>query len=120
MSGYNDDISGLSDSRLIERFYQVLGDIRVYEAQLESENRRRQRSQKVFRGTLLNFVGLVAAVPTGGVTLVLCAAGMLDWADAIVDDAKAINQQMALRRAYNEEFALLSELREELRRRGLA
>jgi hypothetical protein len=58
-------------------------------------------------------------VPTGGFSLLLCAGGLLDWADALVEDAKVMNDQLRYQRIYLEKQAFLAHVAAELERRGL-
>ncbi len=113
------DIGQLPPGDLVALSRELAAEIRGYGRLIETDETTRKRTRRILRGTMLNFVGLAAAVPTGGLSLVLCAAGLLDWADGLVDDAKAMNEQLELRRIYLEKQVFLTHVEAELKRRGL-
>lgn len=118
MRGYP-DIHSLSDVELVALSGELAAEIRGIGKLIESEAAVRKRTRKILRGTVFNFVGLAAAAPTGGLSLVLCAAGLFDWADGLVDDARAMNEQLENQRIYLEKEAFLAHVQAELKRRGL-
>lgn len=113
------DIGTLPDGELIALTRELGAELRGIAALIEPAQATRKRTRKLLRGTALNFAGLAAAVPTGGISLLLCAGGLLDWADALVEDANAMNGQLRYRRIYLEKQAFLAHVQAELKRRGL-
>jgi hypothetical protein len=73
-----------------------------------------ERNKRLARGTLLNVAGLALAVPTGGISAILCVIGLWDWADAIVDDAAAANREIELRKERREIEILLAATEQKL------
>jgi hypothetical protein len=113
------DIGALPDGELVLLTRELGAELRGVAALIEPAHVTRKRTRRLLRGTALNFAGLAAAVPTGGISLLLCAGGLLDWADALVEDANAMNDQLRYRRIYLEKQAFLAHVQAELKRRGL-
>lgn len=109
----------LSDTALVALSGELAAEVRILRKQVESEAAIRKRTRKILAGTVFNFVGLAAAAPTGGLSLVLCAAGLFEWADGLVEDARAMNEQLENRRIYLEKQAFLAHVQAEMKRRGL-
>jgi len=114
------DIHLLPDVELVALSRELAAELRGIARLLESEAAARKRTRRILRGTVFNFVGLAAAAPTGGLSLILCAAGLFDWADGLVDDARAMNEQLWNQRAYLEKEEFLAHVRAELEKRGLS
>ena len=113
------DIGALPDGELVSLARELGAELRGIAALIEPAEATRKRKRKLLRGTALNFAGLAAAVPTGGFSLLLCAGGLLDLADAFVEDAKVMNDQLRYQRIYLEKQAFLAHVAAELERRGL-
>jgi hypothetical protein len=113
------DIGTLPDGELVSLARELGAELRGIAALIEPTQATRKRTRKLLRGSVLNFVGLAAAVPTGGFSLLLCAGGLLDWADTLVEDAKVMNDQLRYHRIYLEKQAFLAHVAAELERRGL-
>jgi hypothetical protein len=113
------DIGALPDGELVSLARELGAELRGIAALIEPAEATRKRTRKLLRGTALNFAGLAAAVPTGGFSLLLCAGGLLDLADALVEDAKVMNDQLRYQRIYLEKQAFLAHVAAELERRGL-
>ena len=60
--------------------------------------RRAKRLRKVFRGVVLTVAGILFAAQTGGVTLLLCVAGVADIIDVLEEDAAALRLQSPVAR----------------------
>ncbi len=95
MKGYPQDIGALPDDALVALARELGADLRADAAHIEPEQAARKRTRKLLRGAVLNFTGLAAAGPTGGLSLLLCAGGLLDWADALVEDAESHERPVA-------------------------
>jgi hypothetical protein len=113
------EIGALPDGELVSLARELGAELRGIAALIEPTQATRKRTRKLLRGSVLNFVGLAAAVPTGGFSLLLCAGGLLDWADTLVEDAKVMNDQLRYHRIYLEKQAFLAHVAAELERRGL-
>jgi hypothetical protein len=86
----------------------------LLEAQIESRAETRKRTFRLIRGTALNVAGFALAEPTGGWSVLVCAVGLWDWADALGEDARIMNQQIAIRRRVDELKRRLDDIQSEL------
>jgi hypothetical protein len=111
------DIKVLSDLELRSLHHDLVVEIAVARSQIEPKSQRRKRTIRVVRGAVVNFAGLLFAVPTNGVSLLVCIVGFTDWAEAIAEDAEAMNRQIELERLRREQETLLAEILAELERR---
>jgi hypothetical protein len=100
---------------VLENAVAALGrEIARKEGELDALPGSTKRTIRVARGTLLNLAGLALAVPTGGLSAILCAAGLWDWAEGIVEDAAVMNRENELRRGLHALKALLDAAEQEL------
>jgi ribosomal protein L29 len=113
-----EELRDLSDVELKERLRDVRLTIGLLGPQIETRKKRKSRTIKVIRGTVLMAGGFIAAtIDPLGLTLVLF--GGWDWVEGIADDAKATNKDVAMRRKINELNAELDLIEFELRQRNL-
>jgi hypothetical protein len=112
-----DEVRSLSDARLREHLRDLRLEIGLLAPFIEAREERTQRTIKVIRGTVLMAGGLVFATfePAGAILALL---GGWDWIVGISDDAKAMNQNLAMRRKINDLNAELDVIESEFRRRG--
>ena len=87
----------ISDAALDARLQALAIDLAVADANISPPSAARKRSRKVFRGVVLTVAGILFAAQTGGVTLLLCVAGVADIIDVLEEDAAAVRLQARLR-----------------------
>jgi len=95
--GELDDLTSLSGAGLDARLQALAIEIAVAESKIEPPAAGRKRTRKLVRGVALNVFGLVMSVPTGGISLIICAAGVKDMVDVVEEDATVMNMQIRLR-----------------------
>ena len=91
------NLSVISDAALDARLQALSIDLAVADANISSPSAARKRSRKVFRGVVLTVAGILFAAQTGGLTLLLSVAGIVDLIDVLEDDAAAMRLQVRLR-----------------------
>jgi hypothetical protein len=89
----------LSDAALDARLQALAVDLAVAHANISPPSAARKRSRKVFRGVVLTVAGILFAAQTGGLTLLLCVAGVVDLIDVLEEDAATMRLQARARRA---------------------
>ena len=112
------DLTTLSDPELDALFDELKVRIAVTRALLEQRAPSGKKIFRVARSTLLNFVGLALAPPTGGLSALLCVIGLSEWVETIVDDADEYNLAIRLNRERRDQDARLSAFGAEYTRRG--
>jgi len=91
------NFSTISDAELDARLQALTVDIAIAGEKIEPALVARKRSRQVFRGVVLMIAGLLFSAQTGGVTLILCVAGVADLIDVLEEDAAALRLQARLR-----------------------
>ena len=87
----------ISDAALDARLQALAVDLSLADAAISPASTARKRSRKVFRGVVLTVAGILFSAQTGGVTLILCVAGVADIIDVLEEDAAALRVQVRLR-----------------------
>lgn len=87
----------MSDAELDSRLQALSVDLAIANAKLDPGGTTGRRARKVFRGVVLTAAGLLLAAQTGGLTLLLCVAGVVDMIDVFEEDAVAVELQVELR-----------------------
>jgi hypothetical protein len=87
----------ISDAALDSRLQALAVDLALADAAISSDSAARARSRRVFRGVVLTIAGILFAAQTGGVTLLLCVAGVADIIDVLEDDAATLRLQVRLK-----------------------
>lgn len=93
---------------------EMIVEIRMLEDQIETPAQTRRRTFRIVRGTLINVAGFALAAPTGGWSVILCAVGFWEWADALGEDAQVMNRQLEIRRRVNELRRQLSSIKRDM------
>jgi hypothetical protein len=91
------DLSTISDATLDARLQALALELALADSAIPSASDARMRSRKVFRGVVLTVAGILFAAQTGGVTLVLCVAGVADLIDVLEQDAATLRLQVRLK-----------------------
>lgn len=97
VQGTTSDLSALPDAALEARLQALAVDLALADATISPASAARTRTRKVFRGVVLTVAGIVFAAQTGGVTLLLCVAGIADIIDVLEEDAAAMRLQVRLK-----------------------
>jgi hypothetical protein len=97
LQGTTSDLSAISDSALDARLQALAVDLALADANISPASAARKRSRKVFRGVVLTVAGFLFSAQTGGMTLLLCVAGVMDILDVLEEDAAAVRLQVRLR-----------------------
>jgi len=91
------NFSTISDAELDARLQTLTVDLAIAGEKIEPALAARKRSRQVFRGVVLTVAGILFAAQTGGVTLLLCVAGVADIIDVLEDDAATLRLHVRLR-----------------------
>ena len=91
------NFSTISDAALDARLQDLATDLALADAAISPPEAARKRSRKLFRGVVLTVAGLLFAAQTGGVTLLLCVAGVVDIIDVLEEDAATLRLHVRLR-----------------------
>ncbi len=91
------DLSTISDDGLDARLHTLAVELALADAAVAPPSAGRKCARKVFRGVVLTVAGILFAVQTGGLTLLLSVIGVADLIDALEDDAAALRVQGRLR-----------------------
>lgn len=97
LQGTAGDLSTISDAGLDARLQALALELALADAAISPASAARKRSRKVLRGVVLTVAGVLFAAQTGGVTLLLCVAGVADLIDVLEDDAATLRLQVRLR-----------------------
>jgi len=97
LQGTTGDLSVIPDAALDARLQALAVDLALADATISPASAARKRLRKVFRGVVLTVAGLLFSAQTGGVTLLLCVAGVVDIIDVLEEDAAALRLQVRLR-----------------------
>ncbi len=97
VQGVTGDLSMISDAALDARLQALAFDLALADANISPPTAARKRSHKVFRGVVLTVAGILFSAQTGGLTLLLSVAGIVDLIDVLEEDAAAVRLQVRLR-----------------------
>lgn len=91
------ELSTISDVELDARLQALALELALADTTIPPASAARTRARKVFRGVVLTVAGILFAAQTGGVTLLLCVAGVVDLIDVLEEDAVALRLQVQLK-----------------------
>ena len=89
--------SAIVDVELDARLQALAADVAVAGEKIELTSASRKRARQVLRAVVLTVAGILLAAPTGGLTLLLCIAGVTDMIDVLEEDSAAVKLQSRLR-----------------------
>ena len=87
----------VSDAELDSRLQALALELALADAAIPPASDARARARKVLRGVVLTAAGILFAAQTGGVTLLLCVAGVADLIDVLEEDAAGLRLQVRLK-----------------------
>jgi len=90
------NLSAISDAELDIRLQALSVDLAIAGERIEPGPAARKRLRQVFRGVVLTVAGILFAAQTGGLTLLLCVAGVAGMIDVLEEDAAAVKLQFRL------------------------
>jgi hypothetical protein len=108
-----------SDEELDVHLHVLAIDLAIADSRIERPSVTRKRSRKLFRGIALIAGGLLFSGSTGGLTLILCAVGVVDVIDVLEEDTASVKLRAELRGDLERYTGLCGRLAaEKARRRG--
>lgn len=87
----------MSDAELDARLQSLSVDLAMAGEKIEPGLVGCKRARQVLRGVVLTVAGILFAAPTGGLSLLLCVAGVSDMIDVLEEDVAAVKRQTTLR-----------------------
>jgi len=97
VQGTTGELSTISDTALDARLQDLALELALADAAISPASDARTRLRKMLRGVVLTVAGILFAAQTGGVTLLLCVAGVADLIDVLEEDAAALRLQLRLK-----------------------
>jgi len=92
----DDDLAQLTNDELVDLINDLQIEAEALVPFVEDRRAWNRRTIRLVRGTVLTAGGFFGAT-FDPISLLLVLLGFIDWLEAIVDDARALNQQLTLR-----------------------